>query len=138
MKEALDHWLMRCEGLRLKPYNDEVGCLTIGYGHNLSANGIPITIADQLLDSDILNAQKDVLRNLPWVMSLDEPRQDAFTHLCFWIGIGSLLNFKKMLAAAQAGDWQTAHDELLNSNLFNAIPQRATEVANRPLTGDTP
>lgn len=138
MTEALDHWLMRCEGLRLKPYNDQNGFCTIGYGHNLAVNGITISMADQMLDNDISSAQKDVIRNMPWVLGLDEPRQDAFVHLCFWIGIGSLMGFKKMIAAAQADDWQDAANEILNSKLHDDIPERATEIANRLLTGETP
>ena len=112
--------------------------MTIGFGHNLSVNGIPIEIADRLLDLDIAAANKSIMNDLPWILNIDSPRRDAIVHLCFWIGIGALLGFKKMLAACESGDWQTAHDEVLNSRLYGDIPERATEVANRLLTGDTP
>lgn len=138
MTQLLDQWIMGKEGLRLKAYNDSHGFLSIGYGHNLAVNGISIAIADQLLDDDIANAKKDVARNLPWALIMDTPRYEALVHLCFWIGIGSLLGFQKMLAACQSGDWQTAHDELLNSTLYNDIPERTVEIANRLLTGETP
>lgn len=136
MTKPLDQWIMAAEGLRLKPYNDTHGFCTIGYGHNLSENGISILMADQLLDWDISCAQKAVIRNMPWVMSLDEPRQDAFVHLCFWIGIGSLLSFSKLLKAAQIGNWQGVHDELLNSDLYRDIPERTKDIATRLLTGE--
>ena len=35
------------EGLSLKPYRCPAGKLTIGYGHNLEANGISEEIANQ-------------------------------------------------------------------------------------------
>lgn len=136
MTQPLDQWIAASEGLRLRPYNDMHGFLTIGYGHNLSSNGISIAIADMLLDADIASAQKDVIRNLPWVLNASEPRQDAFVHLCFWIGIGSLLGFTKMLAAARDGDWDTAVQELLNSALHADIPGRCEDIANRLLTGE--
>ena len=41
------------EGLRLKPYNCPSGHLTIGYGHNLEANGITLEIAEELLKTDL-------------------------------------------------------------------------------------
>lgn len=36
----LERELTRDEGLRLKPYHDSVGKLTIGIGRNLGDNGI--------------------------------------------------------------------------------------------------
>lgn len=138
MTIPLDQWLRQCEGLKLKPYTDPHGYLTIGYGHNLSANGIPLSIAGDLLDSDIATANDAVTHDIPWILTLDQPRREAIVHLCFWIGIGSLLGFTKMLAALQAGDWQTAHDEVLQSRLASDIPERAGEIANRLLTGVSP
>ncbi len=41
------------EGFELKPYKDTQGKLTIGYGHNLTDNGISLSIAEQLLQDDI-------------------------------------------------------------------------------------
>lgn len=138
MTQDLEQWIMAKEGLRLKCYNDSHGFLSIGWGHNLASNGIPIEIADRLLEIDIANAQKQVMANLPWAGQIGMPRFDALVHLCFWVGIGSLMGFKNMLAALKIGDWQTAHDELINSNLHDNIPERTEEIATRILTGDTP
>jgi lysozyme len=136
MTEPLDLWIARKEGLRLRPYHDKHGFMTIGYGHNLQANGITIAIADQLLSNDIAEAKKLVDRNLAWTANVDPARRDAFYHLCFWIGIGKLLGFVKMMAAAKAGDWKLAANEVLNSALHDDIPERAEEIANRLLKGD--
>lgn len=136
MTQALDQWIMGHEGLRLKPYNDTHGFLSIGYGHNLASSGIPIEIADRLLEIDIATAQKQLLTNFPWLSNIDMPRVDALVHLCFWIGIGSFMGFKKMIDAVRVENWKTAHDELLNSNLFSDIPDRTTEIANRLLSGE--
>ena len=138
MTIVLDQWLKQAEGLRLTPYTDTHGFLTCGYGHNLTANGISIAVAEQMLAADIATAQHEVLTALPWVANIDQPRQDAIFHLCFWIGIGSLLGFKNMLAAVQGGEWQTASNELLNSDLARDIPERANAISQRLLTGDSP
>jgi lysozyme len=138
MTLSLDQWIIQKEGLKLKPYADTRGFITIGFGHNLSANGISINIATQLLNGDIAAANNAVTHDLPWVLQLDAPRRAAIVHLCFWIGIGSLLGFTKMLAACQAGDWQAASQELLDSNLHDTIPERTEEIATRLLTGGQP
>lgn len=135
---ALTDWLKAKEGLRLKPYNDTHGWMTIGYGHNLSSNGISIAQAEMMLADDIRAAQRDVQRYLPWVNDIDSARQDAFYHLCFWLGIGSLLKFTAMITAAHAGDWATVYNELLNSALYRDIPERTMEIALRLRDGDTP
>jgi len=137
MTIPLNQWITNCEGVRLHPYVDTTEHQTIGIGHNLS-NGITLAIATAMLASDITDARKQVFAEFPWTGKLDMPRMDALTHLCFWVGIGSLMGFNKMLDALQSGDWQTAHDELLNSKLFADISGRTTEIATRLLTGDTP
>jgi hypothetical protein len=45
--------LSRFEGLRLKPYRDTVGKLTIGFGRNLEEKGISQLEAEFLLYQDI-------------------------------------------------------------------------------------
>lgn len=136
MAESLDQWLRRSEGLRLKPYMDTKGRLTIGFGHNLDANGITIAIANSILEADIALAKKNVIDYLPWILNFSPARQDAFYHLSFWIGIGKLLEFTKMLGAAKAEDWDRAVQELLNSALHNDIPIRTEEIANQLLKGE--
>jgi lysozyme len=137
LTQPLDQWITDHEGVKLHPYTDTHGNLTIGIGHNL-ANGIPLSVAYSLRDLDIIAAQKAVITNFPWIKNIDMPRVDALVHLCFWIGIGSLMGFTKMMNAVRAEDWKTAHDELLNSKLFSDIPERTTEIANRLLTGVSP
>lgn len=138
MTSAVSQWIASCEGLRLKPYKDTMGNLTIGYGHNLSSRGITIDMANLLLEYDINNAQHDLQLNLPWALNLDPVRRDCYIHLCFWMGIGALLGFHKMNWAAQNEDWDTAAQELLNSQLHSDIPKRCEDIANRLKIGELP
>ena len=52
-RQLLRSQLERHEGLRLKPYRDTVGKLTVGYGRNLEDVGISRDEADFMLDNDI-------------------------------------------------------------------------------------
>ena len=128
--------LIRDEGLRLEPYRDSEGLLTIGVGHCLDRKGISRKVADLMLDEDISDAQVTVRTKWPWVGQLSEARQAAFTNLVFNLGGGGLSTFKKFLAAAQAGDWVTASRELLNSKYAKQVGGRAQRVAQQ-LLGDT-
>ena len=51
--ESMIGMLKRHEGLRLKPYQDTIGKLTIGYGRNLDDRGISKEEAEYLLRNDI-------------------------------------------------------------------------------------
>lgn len=61
--QQLREQLERHEGLRLKPYKDTVGKLTIGIGRNLDDKGISRKEAFALLDNDIA----EVVRQLEQV-----------------------------------------------------------------------
>lgn len=100
------------EGLRLLPYRDTEGHLTIGYGHNLDAKGIALRIAEQLLDKDIEDAEKELDRELPWWRGVDAARQLVLLNLCFNMGVTKLLQFRKTLVAMEKADWTTATHEL--------------------------
>src|SRR5512146_2123994 len=101
--------LKRDEGLRLTPYRDSVGKLTIGYGHNLDAKGITVAVAEYILHEDMLDAAEELERALPWVKSLDEPRHAVLINMAFNMGMGScergtgLLGFNRTLELIREG-----------------------------------
>lgn len=121
--------LERDEGLRLKPYRDTVGVLTIGIGRNLDAKGITRGEAYHMLHNDIENAVADVDRRLPWWRELDEQRQRVLVNMAFNLGITGLLGFHHFLAAAQAGDYSAAADAMLRSQWATQVGPRATRLA---------
>lgn len=128
--------LMRDEGFRVFPYTDTEGFLTIGFGRNLTTRGISREEAEAMLDRDIADARGDVDEALPWVKQLDEPRQAVFYNLRFNLGMGGLLTFRKMLEAAQRGDWATAAMELLDSKYYQQVGPRATRLARQLESGE--
>ena len=120
--------LKRDEVLRLRPYKDSVGTLTIGYGHNLE-NGISEIEAETLLRADIDIAIAELDRALPWWCDLPRSTTRALVNMCFQLWIVRLLGFKKMLAALERRELRTAADEVLESKLARQTPNRARRVA---------
>lgn len=117
------------EGLRLKPYKDNKENLTIGYGHNLE-NGITTRQAEDLFDDDMAIVQQAIANNLPDASYLPAEKYGVLLELVFWIGIGKVKGFKKMLAALKNKDWAKAADELLDSRLGREYTNRTTELAD--------
>lgn len=127
--------LHRDEGLRLKPYKDTVGKLTIGYGRNLDDVGITPEEADFLLEGDIQHAQWTLKQNLPWTEGLDDARLGVLVNMCFNMGIGGLLQFRNMLAACESGDYATAATEMESSAWATQVGARAHRLALQMSTG---
>ena len=136
MGEILRDMLMKHEGLRLKPYKDTVGKLTIGYGRNLDDKGISEIEASIMLDNDIKDAKNDLFTALPWTFSLDENRQSVLINMCFNMGIVSLLKFKQTLSNIQSGDYEKAASCMLDSLWAKQVGSRATYLANVMKTGE--
>jgi lysozyme len=126
--QALRDQLAIDEGLRLKPYHDTVGKLTIGVGRNLDDEGISNAEAMQLLDNDIAGHVADLDRELPWWTRLDDARQLVLANMCFNLGITRLLLFKKMLDHLARGEHEAAAGEMMNSKWANDVGPRATRL----------
>lgn len=126
--DALTKQLIHDEGMRLKPYRDTVGKLTIGVGRNLDDNGISEDEALVMLKNDIDQAF-DELSQFDWFNSLKPVKQDALVNMCFNLGLPRLLSFKRMIAALEVGDYQTAADEALDSKWAVQVGERANRIA---------
>src|SRR5271165_5977924 len=105
MISCLEDQLRRDEAVRLRPYKDSVGKLTIGVGRNLDDVGISLQEADLLLANDVKSATVALEANFPWTMDLDEVRKGALLNMTFNMGIRGLSGFKDFLAKMQAKDF---------------------------------
>ena len=79
-RQLLLKQLERHEGLRLKPYRDTVGKLTVGYGRNLDDRGISEDEAGFMLDNDIDQVERE-LERMPLYLSLDPIRQVVLANM---------------------------------------------------------
>lgn len=122
--------LIRDEGLRLKPYRDTVGKLTIGVGRNLDDVGITETEARVLLDNDIAIAEAGLDGSYPWFATSPEPVRRGLTNMAFQLGVRGLAAFQNMLGALAAQDYAKAALEAENSEWAIQVPARAQRIAN--------
>ena len=127
--------LMRDEGLRLHPYRDTVGKLTIGYGRNLDDVGISQAEAEMMLTHDIAQAA-DSLTNLPVFAVLDDVRQAVLITMAFNLGRTGLMGFRRMWAALAERDYDCAAREMLDSKWARQVGIRAERLAEQMKTGE--
>ena len=137
-RDAMVRQLRLHEGERLKPYRCTAGKLTIGVGRNLEDRGITREESAMLLANDVAAEERELLRALPWVATLDEVRQRVLLDMAFNMGIVGLLGFKNTLATIQAGDYQRAAAMMLDSKWAGQVGQRAERLSRMMATGKDP
>ena len=134
---TLKEQLIRDEGIRLKPYKDTLGKLTIGVGRNLDDKGITREEAMTLLWNDIAECEAQIEKRLPWAKELDFVRYCVLVNMCFNMGIGDLISKNpKGLAAMEAGDYALAAREMLDGNWKEQVGDRAYRLARQMETGE--
>lgn len=127
--------LRRHEGERLKPYKDTTGHLTIGVGRNLDDVGISEDESEYLLENDVRRVEGELTRSVPCFSSLEDSRQRVLANMTFNLGVAKLLQFKKMLSAVEARNFDKAADEMLDSTWARQVGDRAVELAKQMREG---
>ena len=131
-KERLKNILIRHEGLKLKPYRDTKGKLTIGVGRNLDDVGISEDEAMYLLENDIRRAEETAghccAEHGVLFESLPEDARLVLIDMAFNLGY-RLKGFRKMFAAIKRGDFVEAAKEMLDSRWARQVGRRAEELA---------
>ncbi len=125
---AARRMIIEHEGLRLKPYRDSVGKLTIGVGRNLDDVGISEEEALSLLDHDIGNVLQGLERE-PVFHTLSELRRAVLTDMAFNLGLAGLKEFRLMYAALADADFERAAAEMLDSTWAGQVGRRAKRLA---------
>lgn len=129
--------LMQDEGVRLKPYIDTRGKVTIGTGRCLDTTGITAQEAVYLLDNDILRARA-ASATFSWFPKLDPVRQDVVAAMVFNVGLEGFCAFKKLIAAVGGGNFDQAASEMLASTWASQVKGRAVRMAEMMKTGAYP
>jgi lysozyme len=135
-RERLKEQLIRDEGLRLKPYTDTVGKITIGVGRNLTDRGITQHTALAMLDEDIDIAEVGCRARLPWFTTLHPVRQAVLVNMAFNMGIVRLMKFKDTLTLAPLHDHDATAIAMLESLWAEQVGDRALRLAEQWRTGE--
>src|ERR1700722_9351807 len=107
--------LKRDEGLRLKPYRDTAGKLTIGWGRNLTDDGLTEAEASLLLEDDLEAAVLAVHHAFPWSVTLDDVRLGVLVQLEVNIGVAGEAKFVQLLGALERREYDAAAFALIDS-----------------------
>ena len=127
--KAMQEQLKRHEGLRLKPYKCTAGRLSIGYGRNLSDKGISETEAHYLLENDIYDSIKDMMRLFPdHYINLPDVIQRVIIDMRFQLGPNRFRQFEKMISAIHSNNLPGMVREMKDSNWYKQTPNRASEL----------
>jgi len=133
--DELKNLVVEHEGLKLSPYRCTAGKLTIGVGRNLDDCGISKDEAMIMLDNDLAEAERYLLP-FDWFTSLDRVRQEVLIELCFNIGIGALLKFKRTIKALHDKDFEAAAEFMLDSLWAKQVGvHRSHNMADRMRSG---
>ncbi len=133
--EKFKSQLLLHEDLRLKPYVDTVGKLTIGVGRNLTDVGITREEALYFLGHDIVKVSSQLDEVLPWWRQMSEVRQRVLADMCFNMGITRLLKFTNTLAAMRRGDYTAAAAGMKDSRWYTQVGTRSRRLVKMMLTG---
>lgn len=120
-------WIKHCEDLKLMPYKDSLGHLTIGWGRNLE-NGITPDEAEVMFQND-LKRTVDELMNYSWFTMQPSCVKNALINMNFNLGITKLLEFKDMIDALEKKDYTKAAQAALASLWAKQVKQRAQDIA---------
>jgi len=160
---TIEDQLILHEGLRLEPYICPAGYWTIGVGRNLESKGL--TGAEQkfifgrddyskqeviellkkrgitkdealfLLANDISECIKD-LKRFAWFDQLDDVRAKVVIDMRFNLGAAGFRKFRKMIAALERDDYDTAADEMVDSAWYHQVGTRARRLVEMMRTGE--
>lgn len=117
------------EGYRGRPYHCPAGYWTIGFGHRMK-NGMWLSekVANYILGNDIWLAKKQ-LRGLD-IKGLNRARRGVCVEMVFWHGLNGFKGFKRCIAALHRGDYDSAADEMMDSDSGRKYSVRMSALAD--------
>jgi len=129
------------EGVKYEVYNDHLGYATFGIGHLIldsdpeqgSSVGTPVSESRvaEAFESDIVQVLSDCETLYPDFESLPEDAQRIIANMMFNMGRPRLSKFKGMKRGVDAQDWNAAADEMVDSNWYKQVTNRADRLVNR-------
>ena len=139
--EKLQEELENDEGCKYEIYNDHLGYATFGIGHLIldsdpeqgSSVGTPVSESRvaEAFESDIVQVVSDCETLYPDFESLPEDAQRIIANMMFNMGRPRLSKFKGMKRGVDAQDWNAAADEMIDSNWYKQVTNRADRLVNR-------
>lgn len=134
-RQKLKVMIARQEDFRQYPYKDLTGHETIGYGRNLRINGISQDEALILMENDLMKAEEELWKTFPGYEKLSDARKVVLIDMAFNLGIEGFMQFRGMILAIDANDFDKAAEEMLESLWATQTKSRAIQLAMIMRTG---
>lgn len=126
--EELIESIKNNEGFESKPYPDPLhGWVVPTFGHGLTY--ITEAESETIVRNRVEKIREAIGRNKPIFKTLTESRQNVLIEMAYQMGITGLMRFRKMWAAIENKDFETAYAEALDSRWAKQTPARASRVA---------
>ena len=129
------------EGVKYEIYNDHLGLATFGIGHLVipadEEYGKPLgtVVSEERVGECFERDVQSVLRDCKLLYKnfdeLPEEVQQIVANMMFNMGRPRLSKFKGMKAGVDAGDWQKAADEMVDSGWYRQVTNRAQRLVDR-------
>lgn len=129
------------EGVKYEIYLDHLGYPTFGIGHLITEAdeehgkpvGTPITEqrVNAVFDSDVETYVSEAKKVFPNLTELPGEAQEVIVNMTFNMGAPRLSKFKKFIAGVNAGDWNTAAVEMMDSRWAKQVGNRAIRLRDR-------
>lgn len=135
----LTELLHRDEGVVDEIYLDHLGFKTFGAGHLVKESDPEFTLPvgtkvssdriNECFREDLRTTLFDCERIYPHFYGLPENAQMVIASMAFNLGRPKLSKFKNMKAAVDAGNFELASKEMLNSRWAEQLPNRSARLA---------
>ena len=129
------------EGVKHEIYNDHLGYATFGIGHLVRDSDpeygqeIGTAVSEERViaafDEDVQVVLSDCERLYNDFNVLPEECQMIIANMMFNMGRPRLSKFKGMKAGVDSKDWNKAADEMIDSNWYRQVPNRAGRLVKR-------
>ena len=129
------------EGVKYEIYKDHLGYPTFGVGHLIletdpeygSEDGTAVSESRvvEAFEQDCENVLRDCHILYEDFDDLPEEAQQIIANMMFNMGRPRLSKFKGMKRGVDAKDWNTAADEMVDSNWYKQVTNRAERLVKR-------
>ena len=129
------------EGCVYEIYNDHLGYATFGIGHLVTESdpeqgqslGTPVSSdrVAEAFESDIQSVLRDCNILYSDFDDLPEEAQQVIANMMFNLGRPRLSKFAGMKRGVDARDWDAAADEMVDSNWYRQVTNRADRLVER-------
>ena len=139
--EQLREQLEVDEGCVYEIYNDHLGYATFGIGHLVTESdpeqgqslgtAVSSDRVAEAFESDVQGVLRDCDILYPDFSSLPEEAQQVIANMMFNMGRPRLSKFAGMKRGVDARDWDAAADEMVDSNWYRQVTNRADRLVER-------